>query len=75
MSEKKTFEDKMEQLDKMVMQLESGETGLEESVKILEKASKLIKSLEKELVDVEQKIKILNVDTGNITDVADGEQV
>lgn len=47
----KNFETLFKEIDEIVQKLESGEIGLEESIKLYEKGSGLIKQSEKKLVD------------------------
>ncbi|MCQ2461214.1 MAG: exodeoxyribonuclease VII small subunit [Clostridia bacterium] len=55
-----TYEQSMEKLEKIVAQLESGELGLEESLKLFEEGTKLAADCNKALNDAEQKIYKLN---------------
>ena len=64
------FEDKLKELEQMVITLESGEIGLEESINVITKASNLIKEMEKELLDTEDKLKILDISSNTIKDIS-----
>lgn len=55
-----TYEQSMEKLEKIVAQLESGELGLEKSLKLFEEGTKLAADCNKALNDAEQKIYKLN---------------
>lgn len=70
MEKAKKFEDKLKQLEDMVITLENGEVGLEESINVITKASSLIKEMEKELLDTEDKLKILDINNNTIKDVS-----
>ncbi len=70
MEKAKKFEDKLKQLEDMVITLESGEVGLEESINVITKASSLIKEMEKELLDTEDKLKILDINNNTIKDAS-----
>lgn len=54
--EKKKFEDKIEELDKIINELENGEIDLDDSINKYTKAMKLIKECDKELKDVEEQV-------------------
>jgi exodeoxyribonuclease VII small subunit len=71
--ENKKFEDKMKELENMVLFLESGKAGLEESIKIVTNANTLIKEMEKELSDTENKLKVLNMNTNSIKNIAEDD--
>ncbi len=58
MAEKK-FEKAMERLEEIVRALESGELGLEESLKIFEEGMKLVRFCEEKLNEAERKVTIL----------------
>lgn len=67
---KKNFELSMEQLERIVSDLESGDLSLEESIKKFEEGIKLSRSCSKMLDETELKIKMLIQDTnGNVTEV------
>ena len=53
---KNTFENNLEELDKIIKKLESGELNLDESIKEYEVAMKLIKEASKVLNEAEGKI-------------------
>lgn len=53
------FEDAMNRLEEIVTKIESGEIGLDESIKLCEEASRLVKDLKKKLTDAELKVKRL----------------
>ncbi|MGL4254467.1 MAG: exodeoxyribonuclease VII small subunit [Fusobacteriaceae bacterium] len=56
MEKKNSFENNIENLDKIIENLESGELGLDESIKEYEKAMKLIKKSSEILRAAEGKI-------------------
>lgn len=53
------FETKLEQLDQIIEQVESGQLSLEQSLEQFEQGMKLIKSCQQALKKVEQKVSIL----------------
>lgn len=59
MSEKMNFEKSMQELEKIAAALESGSSGLEESLKLFESGVKLSGQCMKMLDDAEQKVSIL----------------
>lgn len=69
MAEKKTFEEQISELDKIVKQLEGGETSLEEALSLFEQGIKLTKSCQKILDTAEKRVKVLMSDGGgNMTE-------
>lgn len=73
---KKNFELSMEQLEKIVSDLESGDLSLEDSIKKFEEGIKLSKMCSKMLDETEKKILMLVQDNdGNVSEVPfnDGE--
>lgn len=56
---KKNFEGSLEKLEKLVSELESGELGLDDSIKKYEEGIKLYKSCKEILSESEKKINIL----------------
>lgn len=70
--EKQTFEQALEKLEAIVEQIESGKTGLAESIAEYEKGVKLIKQCRTILDAAEKKIQLLaRGEDGNL--VGDGE--
>ena len=61
-----SFENKMQDLEKIVKDLESGDLSLEESVKIFEKGMKISKECNEILEWAEKKITILLNNNGEI---------
>jgi exodeoxyribonuclease VII small subunit len=59
MTNSKTFENSVQELDNIVSQMESGELSLDESLKLFEKGVKLTLSCQKILADAETKIEKL----------------
>ncbi len=57
--EKKRFEEALEQLEKVVERLESGELSLEESLAAFEEGVRLVKFCNQKLTEVEKKIELL----------------
>ncbi len=56
---KKSFEEQMEELEKIVAELENGKLNLEDSVSKFEEGIKLSKNCSKELEEAERKITML----------------
>jgi len=56
---KKKFEDALEELEKVVEQLESGELSLEDSLAAFEEGVRLVKHCNQKLTEVEKKIELL----------------
>lgn len=63
---KSNFEDSMEELEKIVVELESGKLNLDESINKFEQGIKISKDCNKILEDAEKKITILLEKNGNI---------
>ena len=59
MSEKKTFEESLAELEKIASKLEGGDLGLDEAIKEFEKWIKLSKECSEKLDQAEKKINIL----------------
>jgi exodeoxyribonuclease VII small subunit len=57
--EKKKFEEALEDLEKIVERLESGELSLEESLAAFEDGVRLVKFCNRKLTEVEKKIELL----------------
>ena len=57
--EKKKFEQALEELEKVVERLESGELSLEQSLAAFEAGVKLVKLCNQKLTEVEKKIELL----------------
>lgn len=55
----KTFEESLNELEKIANNLENGELGLEEAIKEFEKGMKLSKECTEKLDDAEKRINIL----------------
>ena len=55
----KSFEDRLERLEKLAEKLREGKIPLEEAVTLFEEGMKLARSLEKDLSRVERKVEIL----------------
>jgi exodeoxyribonuclease VII small subunit len=70
MSRKKTaslFEDSMDELEKLVEQMEQGDISLEESLKAFERGIKLTRTCQQALQEAEQKVQILLKKNGQQT--------
>ena len=59
MAEKKTFEESVMELEKIVAELESGDVTLDESLSLFERGIKLSKSCQKMLDAAEKKVSVL----------------
>ena len=57
--EKKRFEEALEELEKVVERLESGELSLEDSLVVFEEGIGLVKFCNQKLTEVEKKIELL----------------
>ena len=57
--EKKKFEGALEELEKVVERLESGDLSLEDSLAAFEEGVRLVKFCNQKLTDVEKKIELL----------------
>lgn len=67
---KKKFEDALEELEKVVEQLESGELSLEDSLAAFEHGVRLVKYCNQKLTEVERKIELLVKDKEGKPEVA-----
>ena len=59
MKDSKTFEDSLNELEKIASNLENGELGLDEAIKEFEKGINLSKEKNKKLDEAEKRINIL----------------
>lgn len=66
MKQEINFETSMEQLEKIVQDLEKGDLNLDDSIKKFEEGMKISKECNKFLEDAEKKITVLINDNGNI---------
>jgi len=57
-----TYEEKIEQVKKIIEKIEDGETSLEESIRLYEQGAALIKQCETLLAEAEMKITTLSRD-------------
>jgi len=65
--DKKKFKEALEELEKVVEQLESGELSLEDSLAAFEQGVKLVRYCNQKLTEVEKKIELLVKDKeGNL---------
>ncbi|MCF6320056.1 MAG: exodeoxyribonuclease VII small subunit [Proteobacteria bacterium] len=62
MSDTKSFENSVKELDAIVSKMESGELSLDESLTLFEKVVKLTRACQKTLADAEEKIEKLMAD-------------
>ena len=62
------FETNMENLEKIVEELEKGDLNLEESIKKFEEGMKISKECNNFLEDAEKKITVLINENGNVTE-------
>lgn len=62
------FEQSMEELEKIVVELEKGDLNLDDSIKKFEEGMKISKNCNKFLEEAEKKITILINDNGTITE-------
>ena len=69
----KTFEESMARLEEIVRTLESGNTTLDESLKLYEEGISLVRVCSSKLDDAEKKIKLLNVTADGVVDEKDFE--
>jgi exodeoxyribonuclease VII small subunit len=70
MSRKKSssvFEDSMDELEKLVEQMEQGDISLEDALKAFERGIKLTRTCQQALQDAEQKVQILLEKNGQQT--------
>ena len=56
---KQSFEEAMGRLEAIVAQLEKGECGLDQSLKLFEEGAKLLRECTKQLDEAEQKVTLL----------------
>ena len=68
MTNKKTFENSIQELDSIVEKMESGELSLDESLKLFEQGVKLTRSCQKTLAEAEAKIEKLMADVKGDSD-------
>ncbi len=61
-----SFEKNLQNLENIVDKLESGEIGLEDSVKLYEEGMKIKKICEKKLKDIEMQIKKIKIEDNKI---------
>ena len=60
------FETNLKKLEMIVDKLESGDIGLEESVKLYEEGMKIKKICDKKLKDIEMQIKKINIEDNKV---------
>ena len=60
------FESNLKKLELIVDKLESGEVGLEESVKLYEEGMKIKKICDKKLKDIEMQIKKIKIEDNKV---------
>jgi exodeoxyribonuclease VII small subunit len=64
------FEEALSRLEEITQALESGDTSLDDSLKLFEEGIKLSRMCEKKLLSAEKKLEILNS-----TDIPDDEEI
>ena len=62
------FEENMEQLEKVVQELENGKLNLDDSIKKFEEGMKISKECNTYLENAEKKITVLINENGNVTE-------
>ncbi len=62
------FEGKLRELEQLVLRMEEGELGLEESLTTFEHGVRLVKGCQQALERAEQKVKLLGADEDNARD-------
>ena len=65
MTNTKTFENSVQELDDIVSKMESGDLSLDESLTLFEQGVKLTRACQKTLADAEAKIEKWMADTAN----------
>mgnify|MGYP004574173259 CR=1 FL=1 len=68
---KKTFEDKVKELEEIISSLENGDTPLDESINKYTEAMKLVKECDEELKTVEEKVNKIVLEDGSTADFKD----
>lgn len=63
-NKKDSFEERLENLEELVAELESGKKGLEESLETFEKGVALAKDLNRKLEDAKAKVEVLVKEQG-----------
>lgn len=71
MAQKKSFEDNITELEKIISDLESGQAPLEECIKLFEKGIKLSNECIRLIDDAQSKITLLTQEGDAETDFAD----
>lgn len=70
---KQSFEDKLEKLETLITQLESGELSLDASLKQFEAGVKLARDCQTALKNAEQKVSVLLSEEGELTPFDESE--
>ena len=65
---KKKFEDKINELEEIIKDLESGNVSLEDSIEKYTNAMKLVRECDEQLKSVEEKINKIVLENGEIAD-------
>lgn len=75
MAEKKelSFEDKIKELEKIVVELENGEVGLDDAIDKYTKAMKLAKECSDKLNKVSEKVNKIMLENGKLEDFSPSE--
>ncbi len=64
MSKEVKFEEQVKELEKLINELESGETDLDESIEKYSKAMKLVKECDKKLKNIEEQVNKIVTEDG-----------
>lgn len=68
MKKELTFEKAMERLEEIVLQLENGKAGLDESLAIFEEGVALVALCNEKLTEAEQRVRVLVAGEGGLTE-------
>ena len=66
--EEMKFEEKLNELEKMVNELEQGEVSLDDAIDKYTKAMKLVKECDSQLKDIEEKVNKIVTEDGSLED-------
>ena len=73
MEKKKKFEEKIEELETIINDLENGNSSLEESIQKYTTAMKLVKECDQELKKVENQVSKIVMEDGSLKDFKEEE--
>ena len=68
---KKTFEQKIKELEEIISSLENGDTPLDESINKYTEAMTLVKQCDEELKKVEEKVNKIVLEDGSVAEFKD----